>query len=117
MKIQKQIFHHTKQMFAYDNKCFYNDFDFNIENKNDCFIIQYSFEQITGESQNATERFKSLTTNQSRLRQGDATPAWREGVTGSSKFHFKKKNDLHKKTDSKMLKQNDVNQNLQIINK
>ena len=39
-------------MFAYDNKCFENDCGLNIENKNDCFIIQCSFEQITDENQN-----------------------------------------------------------------
>ena len=64
------------------------------------------------------ERFGSLTTDQSRLRQGDATPAWCERMTDLSKSYFKtKKNDLNKKTDAKILKQNDINQNLRIMNK
>ena len=68
----------------------------NIENKNDCFIIQYLFKQITNENQNAIEKFKLFITNQSRLRQDDATPAWREKMTGSLKFYFKtEKNGLN----------------------
>ena len=68
----------------------------NIENKNNCFVIQCSSEQITGGDQNAAEKFKSLTTNQNRLRQDGATPVWREGMTGLSKFYFKtEKNDLN----------------------
>ena len=56
------------------------------------------------------EKFKLFTTNQSRLQQNDATPAWREKMTNSSKSHLKtEKNDLNKKTNTKMLKQNDVN--------
>ena len=61
----------------------------NKSNKNDCFVIQYSFEQITDENQNATEKFKLFTTNQNPLRQNDATPAWRENMTRSSKSYFK----------------------------
>ena len=81
----------------------------NIENKNDCFVIQYLFEQITNGNQNAAEKFKLFTTNQSRLRQDDATSAWREEMTGSSKFHSKtEKIDLNKRIDAKMSKQNDV---------
>ena len=39
-------------------------------------------------------------------------------MTDSSKFYFKtEKNDLNEKTDGKMSKENDVNQNLQIVNK
>ena len=90
----------------------------NIEKKNDCFVIQCSFKQITDENQNETEKFKLFTTNQSRLRQNDVTPAWREKTTGSLKFYFKtEKNNLNKRTDAKMSKQNDVNQNLRIMNK
>ena len=90
----------------------------NIENKNDCFVIQCSSEQITNGGQNAAERLRSLTTNQNHLRQNDAAPAWRERMTGSSKFYSKtEKNDLNEKTDAKIFKKNDVNQNLRIINK
>ena len=75
----------------------------NIENKNDYFIIQCSFEQITNKNQNATQKFKSFTTNKSRLRQNDATPAWRERMTDSLKFYFKiEKNGLNKRTDARM---------------
>ena len=89
----------------------------NIENKDDCFVIQCSFEQITNENQNVTERLRLFTTNQSRLWKNDATPVWREETTGSSKFYSKtEKNDLNEKTETKMLKQNDVNWNLRIVN-
>ena len=65
-----------------------------------------------------TEKLRLFTTNQSRLRQSDAAPAWRKKMTNLSKFHFKtEKNDLNKKPDAKILKQNDVNQNLQTMNK
>ena len=68
----------------------------NIENKNDCFVIQCSFEQITNENQNAAEKFKLFTTNQNHLRQNDATSAWREEMTDSLKIYFKtEKNDLN----------------------
>ena len=97
-------------MFVYDNKCFLNNFNSNIENKNDCFVIQCSFEQITNGNQNVTERFKLFTTNQSRLRQDDATSAWREKMTDSLKIYFKtKKNDLNKKINAKISKQNNIN--------
>ena len=44
--------------------------------------------------------------------------AWREKMTDSLKFHFNtKKNDLNKKTDAKMSKQNNINQNSWIMNK
>ena len=71
-------------MFGYDNKClgiitkFLNDFNLNIKNRNDCFIIQCSSEQITDENQNAAEKFKSFTKNQSRLQQDNAAFVWRE---------------------------------------
>ena len=92
-------------MFAYDNKCFENNFNSKIKNKNDRFVIQYLFKQITNKNQNATEKFKLFTTNQNRLRQNDATSVWRERMTNSLKFYFKlEKNDLNKKTDAKMSK-------------
>ena len=78
-------------MFAYDNKCFSNNSESNIENKNDCFVIQCSSEQITDKNQNATEKFKLFTIYQNRLRQNDATFAWREKMTNSLKFYFKTK--------------------------
>ena len=62
-KFKKPIFYYEKQMFAYNNKCFQNNLNLNIENENDCFIIEYSFEKITGGDQNAAEKFKSFTTN------------------------------------------------------
>ena len=90
-KSKWQISHHIKQMFAHNNQYFQNNFNSNIENKKDCFIIQHLFKQITNGSQNVTEKFKSLTIDQNHLRQNDAAPTWRKKIIGLSKSYFKTK--------------------------
>ena len=92
----------------YDNKCFKNNFNSNIENKNNCFIIQCLFEQITNGNQNVTEKLELFTTNQNHLRQDDAAPMWREKMIDSSKFHPKTKKmiwmrELTQKYQNKMI--------------
>ena len=66
-KFKRQIFCHTKQMFVHSDWHFQNNIDLNIENENNDFVIQRSFQQITDEDQNAFEKFESFTANKNRL--------------------------------------------------